>query len=211
MISETAPPAGASFKIMASDLPMPVLDLSSNGFIVCLAPAGRSHVVDTGDGTRPRAPRSSEHLAWAATPGRKCPYCLTPDPEGSEEHILSSAAGNWFWVIPPNGVCSACNHGVLSTLDTELLRHPFVALLRTLMDVKGRKGQSPAVGASNMRIRRDEDGALHFETNHERHAHRQDDKVRASPMWDNFGPPQRRKTARSLLNRARCAVAGTRP
>lgn len=124
---------------------------------------------------------------------------MTRDPKGSEEHVLSIAFGNWFWVIPPNGVCASCNHGVLAALDQRLLTHPLLALVRTLVDVKGRKGQDPSVGASNMRIGRGEDGALHVATNHPRHVKQTDNEFHAAVKWTNFGPVQRRVTARALL------------
>jgi hypothetical protein len=109
------------------------------------------------------------------------------------------ALGNWFWVIPPNVVCGTCNHGILSVLDTKLKDHPFVSLIRTLADVSGRAGQPPSAGASNMRLRRDEQGNLHIETNHLRHVSKGEEVVSASPQWTNFGPRQRRDTARALL------------
>lgn len=184
---------------MGNSEPLPVIDVSAHGLIACIAMAARSHLIDSSGSDRPRAPQSAQHLAWAAKPRRACPYCTTVDPEGSEEHVLSVAFGNWFWVIPPNGVCSTCNHQVLSVLDTNLLKHPLMALIRTLIDVKGRKGQQPSVGASNMRIRRDANGVLHVETNHQRHVDQGADEIRATVKWDNFGPVQRRVTARALL------------
>lgn len=183
----------------ASTGPFPVLDLSAHGMLACLAAAGRSHVGDYAPADRPRAPRAPEHLRWAAAPDRLCPYCLAPEPLGGEEHALSVALGNWFWVLPPNAVCGRCNSGVLSRLDTELQNQPLIALTRTLSGITGRKGQPPSVGASNVTMRRDADGTLKIATNHERHVRRSAETVNATAQWVNVGPPQRRVTARALL------------
>ncbi len=182
---------------MRSAGPLPVLDLSSHGMIACVGMAARQHVVAAEE--RPRAPRSSEHLAWAAERDRVCLYCSSPAPCGGEEHVLSVALGNWFWVIPPDVVCRTCNNEVLSVLDTELGKHPFIALMRTLHGVQGRKGQPPEVRASNVGLTRDRDGTLHVATNHERHVHQSEDELRTVLSWQNVGPAQRRVFARALL------------
>jgi hypothetical protein len=126
-------------------------------------------------------------------------YCPKIEPTSGEEHVLSIALGNWFWVIPPNVVCARCNNGVLSTLDTRLQTHPLVATVRTLAGIAGRDGQPATAGASNMRLKRNERNALHVEADHERYVSRDHDTVLMTPKWVNFGPPQRRATARALL------------
>jgi hypothetical protein len=179
--------------------PFPVMDLSGASFVVALAAAGRSHVGDYAPDERPRLPFRAEHLAWARIPGRTCLYCSQIDPVGGEEHVLSVALGNWFWVIPPDVVCARCNNEVLSRLDMKLQQHPFIALIRVLSGVAGREGQPPRVGASNMVLRRDENGELNIETNHRRHVDEDEESVSATVRWSNFGPRQRREIARALL------------
>ena len=179
--------------------PFPVFDLSSDVAVVVMACAGRSHVGDFASHERPRPYFSAKQLAWASDPERVCPYCGSAEPLGGEEHVLSVTLGNWFWVIPPNVVCGRCNNGVLSMLDTKLQQHPFIQLLRTLNKIPGRSGQPPAMGASNLSMRRDEAGALHIETNHPRHVKQDAETVTSTAKWVNFGPPQRRLTARGLL------------
>ncbi len=169
--------------------PFPVLNLSGGSFVVALAAAGRGHVGDYAPDERPRLPFSPEHLAWARIPGRVCPYCSQIDPVGGEEHVLSVALGNWFWVIRPNVVCARCNNEVLSGLDTKLQQHPFIALIRVLSGVAGREGQPPRVGATNMVLRRDHDGELHIETNHRRHVDESEESVSATVRWTNFDRP----------------------
>src|SRR5204863_6329328 len=122
-----------------------------------------SHVGAYAPDARPRPAASAQLQAWAADPDRRCPYCGDPEPEGGEEHVLSAALGNWFWVLPPNVVCARCNNQVLSRLDSVLLRHPLVAVIRVLAGITGRHGQPAHVGASNMRLRRDDEGGLHIE------------------------------------------------
>ncbi len=100
-------------------------------------------------------PFSAQHLTWAGIQDA-CLYCSEPEPKGGEEHVLSVALGNWFWVIPPGVVCGQCNNGMLSALDTRLQTHPLIALVRTLAGIGGRRGQPPAVGASNLQMKRDE-------------------------------------------------------
>jgi hypothetical protein len=65
--------------------------------------------------------------------------------------------GNWFWALSQDAVCARCNNEVLSRLDTALLRHPFISLIRVLADIPGRVGQPPVANASNMRLSRTED------------------------------------------------------
>jgi hypothetical protein len=188
--------------VMSAEQPPPVMDLSANGFVVCLAAAGRSHIGDYAPHERPRPSFPAERLTWAAAAGRACLYCPEIEPSGGEEHVLSLALGNWFWVIPPNVVCDRCNNEVLSVLDTKLQAHPLIAMVRTLAGIAGRHGQPAVAGASNMRLRRDEQGMLHIEADHERHANRREDTITMTPRWENFGPRQRRVTARALLKLA---------
>ena len=187
---------------MSAQRPFPVMDLSAGGRLVCLAAAGRSHVGDYAPDARPKPTFSAQHLAWAAARGRTCLYCPANEPTGGEEHVLGVALGNWFWVIPPNVVCGRCNNEVLSVLDTKLQAHPLIAMIRTLAGVTGRKGQPALAGASNMCLRRDEAGALRIEASHKRHVARGEETITMTPKWDNFGPPQRRVTARALLKLA---------
>lgn len=184
---------------MAPQRPLPVVDVSSHGFIACLATAGRSHVGNYQPHERPRTRGDAQHRALAAEPGRRCLYCGARDPVGGEEHVLSVALGNWFWVLPPNVVCSRCNSGVLSTLDTALLRHPLIASVRALADIRGRAGQPATAAASNMRFARDRDGTLNVEVDHARYVVRDGDRVTLNAKWANHGPRQRRDTARALL------------
>lgn len=181
---------------------MPVLDLSAHGFVTCMAAAGRSHVGSYAPPARPRPAVSAQLQGWASDPDRRCPYCGDREPEGGAEHVLSVALGNWFWVLPPNVVCAACNNQVLSRLDSVLLRHPLIAVTRVLVGITGRHGQLPRVGASNMRVRRNDDGSLHIEADTRRDVSRDEDTVTIRPSWQNFGPPQRRLTARALLKLA---------
>jgi hypothetical protein len=186
---------------MAVERPWPILDLPNDAFITCLGMAAVQHAVagSAGQEPRPRARFDDRHLRWARASGRVCPYCLGPEPAGGEEHVLSVALGNWFWVIPPGVVCDRCNNTVLSVLDTRLQQHPLIAMLRVLAGVAGRRGQPPVAGASNLRLRRDETGKLHIEADSQRHVTQGSETVELTPNWQNFGPPQRRTTARALL------------
>jgi hypothetical protein len=131
----------------------------NRGSSLDLAPSGVSPDVSS----RPRSIYGSEHRQWAALHGRRCLYCGAPDPEGSEEHVLGVSLGNWWWVIPPDVVCHECNHGPLAELDERLGAHPFIALTRTLTNIRGREGQPPAVRASNLKMHRTADGDLRVE------------------------------------------------
>jgi len=179
--------------------PLPIMDLSSNGFMVVSASAGREHIGYYAPEERLRLRPTPQQLAWASRAGRSCLYCCSPDPVGGEEHVLSVALGNWFWVLPPNVVCGRCNHGVLSVLDTKLQQDPLVSMVRVLADVRGRTGQPARAGASNVRLARGDDGRLKIETNHERHVLQRDDEIAIRTQWSNWGPRQRRNTARALL------------
>lgn len=177
---------------------MPVLDLTNDRFIVAAGFAARQHV-SPDVMSRPRSTFGPEHRRWAALAGRTCLYCGAPEPVGSEEHVLGAALGNWWWVIPPDVVCHSCNHGRLADLDQKLAGHPFIALTRTLTNVPGRSGQPPSVRASNLKMHRTDDGDLQVETNHRRHAAIDEDLFTAKAKWSNFGPAQRKETARALM------------
>jgi hypothetical protein len=182
--------------------PRPVLDLSSNGFVACLAAAGLGHVGNYSPEDRPRIRPERKHLAWAACEGAQCLYCRAAGPSGGEEHILSVALGNWFWTLPPNVACERCNNGVLSMLDTALQKHPLIASVWTLANVRGRSGQAPQVGASNMRLARDASGSLRVEADRARDVTQGADELILRPTWVNQGPRQKRDTARALLKSA---------
>jgi hypothetical protein len=129
-------------------------------------------------------------------------YCRAAGPSGGEEHILSVALGNWFWTLPPNVACERCNNGVLSMLDTALQKHPLIASVWTLANVRGRSGQAPQVGASNMRLARDASGSLRVEADRARDVTQGADELILRPTWVNQGPRQKRDTARALLKSA---------
>lgn len=172
--------------------------MSNKLAVTVLGAAARQHVAQDAE-SRPRSAYGAEHREWAARPGRLCLYCGAPDPEGSEEHVLGVSLGNWWWVIPPDVVCHACNHGRLSGLDEKLGRHPFIALTRTLTNIPGRADQRPEVGASNMRMWRDQDGELQLSQNGVGHARFDGDEVTATVKWTNIGPAQRKETAAALM------------
>jgi hypothetical protein len=178
---------------------MPVLDLSTERFVVASAMAARQRVSRPDVSSRPRSMHRPKYRQWAAMYERRCLYCGTLDPEGSEEHVLGVSLGNWWWVIRPDVVCHECNHGPLAKLDERLGAHPFIALTRTLTNIPGRKGQPPAVRASNLTMHRTADGDLRVETNHSRHAAIDDDLLTAHVTWTNIGPAQRKVTARALM------------
>lgn len=178
--------------------PLPVFDASHHGMIVAIAAATRAHVGHYTSETRPRLRFTDEHFAWAAAQQR-CLYCGESGPKGPEEHILSVGLGNCFWGLPPDVVCSGCNHGVAARLDQKLQDHPFVALVRTMTNVVGRRGQLASVGASNLKIERESATSLRVTTNHERHASKTKESFDAILNWQNHGPRQRRVTARALL------------
>jgi hypothetical protein len=178
--------------------PIPVLDHSNQRFVVATAMAARQHISPDAR-SRPRSIYGPEHRQWAALPERRCLYCGTSGPAGSEEHVLGVSLGNWWWVIPPDVVCHECNHGPLAKLDERLGAHPFIALTRTLTNIPGRKGQPPAVKASNLTMHRTADGDLRVETNHPRHAAIDDDLLTAQVKWNNVGPSQRKVTACALM------------
>jgi hypothetical protein len=178
--------------------PMPVLDHSNERFVVATAMAARQHL-SPDVSSRPRSMYGPEHRQWAALPERCCLYCGISSPAGSEEHVLGVSLGNWWWVIPPDVVCHECNHGPLAELDERLGAHPFIALTRTLTNIPGRKGQPPAVKASNLTMHRTAHGDFQVETNHPRHAAIDDDLLTAQVKWTNIGPAQRKVTARALV------------
>lgn len=178
--------------------PTPVLDLSGERFVVATGMADRQHVSPDVN-SRPRSIYGPEHRQWAALPERRCLYCGTLNPDGSEEHVLGVSLGNWWRVIPPDVVCHECNHGPLAELDERLGAHPFIALTRTLTNIPGRKGQPPAVKASNLKMHRTAKGDLRVETNHPRHAAVDEDQLTAQVKWANVGPSQRKVTARALM------------
>ncbi len=61
----------------------------------------------------------------------KCIYCLTEEGSfTSEEHIFPESLGNDKIILPPGQVCDACNNGILSLLDRELVEHDIIAYLR---------------------------------------------------------------------------------
>jgi hypothetical protein len=195
---QQAPISSLNWAVMPQAPPMPILDLSNDRFIVAVGLAARQHV-SADVISRPRSTFGPEHRRWAAVAGRKCLYCGTPDPVGSEEHVLGVSLGNWWWVIPPDVVCHSCNHGRLADLDQKLGHHPFIALTRTLTNVPGRSGQPPSVRASNLQIHRTNKGDLQVETNHPRHAAIDGDLVTSNAKWTNIGPAHRKETACALM------------
>jgi hypothetical protein len=178
--------------------PLPIIPLNANGWLACIATAGRSHVGDRG-APHPRPPIEPQHRRWAARGDRACLFCGVPEPTGGEEHVLSSALGNWFWVLPSNVVCAGCNHGVLSRLDSALQAHPFISMMRVLNNIPGRSGQPPEMRASNVRMSRDTDGRLRIDTNNERHILKVGNELKIQPRWVNQTPRHHRDTARALL------------
>lgn len=182
--------------------PFPPLDLTQAGIVCVIAAAGRSHVGNYAPKDRPRPRFTAQHLQWASDAERGCLYCGTLAPKAGEEHVLSVALGNWFWVIPPNVVCDSCNNEILSALDAKLQAHPFISLVRTAAGISGRLGQPPKVNATNLKLSRGADGDLLLEPSHPRHVSRTAEETRFTAKWTNFGPPQRRAVARSLLKTA---------
>jgi hypothetical protein len=113
--------------------------------------------------------------------------------------MVSVGLGNYFWGMPPNVVCADCNHGVAAVLDQGLQEHPFIALIRTMTNITGRKGQFASVGASNLKISREGPNSLNVTTNNEKHVTKTEEVFAATLNWQNFGPRQRRLNARALL------------
>lgn len=183
---------------MSENVPRPVLDASHSGLILAIAGATRAQVGEYTPQARPRLRFTAEHREWAEAQDT-CLYCGEPDPTGPEEHIVSVGLGNYFWGMPPNVVCAACNHGVAAVLDQRLQEHPFIALIRTMTNITGRKGQLPSVGASNLTISRDGPSSLNVRTNNENHVNKTEELFEATLNWQNFGPRQRRLNARALL------------
>lgn len=176
--------------------PLPVIDLSGHGMVACVAMANLQQV----EHARARAADHPGPRRPPAAPGDPhCMFCRTQNPSGSEEHILSRALGNHFWVLLPGVVCSKCNNEVLSRLDTALGKHPFIALQRVMARISGRNGQPPSVGASNVNMRRDESGALRVITHHKRHARQDGDLLQVELNWLNFGPKHHRAASLALL------------
>src|SRR4051794_25015412 len=152
---------------MQNTAPLPAMDLSSNGFVVALAAAGRSHVDAAAASDRAWRPVHRRGSREQVGGDAYCLFCRAPEPVGSEEHILAVTLGNHFWVLPPNVVCGDCNHGPLARLDFALQQHPFISMIRTVGGVGGRAGRSPSFGAANMRVRRGPD-VLSIEADHPR-------------------------------------------
>lgn len=170
------------------------LDLSNNGFVACVGMVSRAEIANALRRGRGSSSRRSE-----LTADRRCLFCRSEHPVGGEEHVLSVALGNHFWVLPPNVVCASCNNGPLSRLDTALQEHPFIAMLRVLSSIPGRSGQPPTVGASNLRMARSDDGRLVIETDSFRHARDDGGDVQVRPSRQHFGPRHYDRTGRALL------------
>ena len=85
----------------------------------------------------------------------KCIYCLsTTEDFMSEEHIFPESLGNDELVLPKGYVCDKCNNGVLSQLDTALIKFEPVAFLQVHLVPHTKNGSLPKANFQNMTMER---------------------------------------------------------
>jgi len=72
----------------------------------------------------------------------------------SEEHIFPESLGNDELVLPKGYVCDKCNNGVLSQLDTALIKFEPVAFLQVHLVPHTKNGSLPKANFQNMTMER---------------------------------------------------------
>jgi hypothetical protein len=83
----------------------------------------------------------------------KCIYCLGSDNTfQSEEHIFPEGLGNDEAVLPKGYVCDNCNNGILSNLDSYLLKFEPIALLQVQYVPYTKSGKLPKANFQNMTV-----------------------------------------------------------
>ena len=85
----------------------------------------------------------------------KCIYCL--EIKGnfkSEEHIFPESLGNDEIVLPKGYVCDKCNNGILSQLDTVLLKFEPIAFLQIQFVPFTKDGSLPKASFQNITMER---------------------------------------------------------
>jgi hypothetical protein len=83
----------------------------------------------------------------------KCIYCLSSDNTfQSEEHIFPEGLGNDDAVLPKGYVCDKCNNGILSSLDSYLLKFEPIALLQVQYVPYTKSGKLPKANFQNMTV-----------------------------------------------------------
>lgn len=93
----------------------------------------------------------------------KCIYCLgTKGNFTSEEHIFPEALGNDELVLPKGYVCDRCNNGILSQLDTALIRFEPISFLQTQLVPFTKDGSLPKANFQNMTMERTSPNHIHI-------------------------------------------------
>lgn len=89
---------------------------------------------------------------------RHCLYCLGDGPSTNEEHVIPAAFGiaqTKRWIIPPGGVCNACNRWLGSQVDAPFIHRFDLTLARALGGVAGRGGRVRVINGRDATARLD--------------------------------------------------------
>jgi hypothetical protein len=89
------------------------------------------------------------------TTENRCIYCL--DTKGtftSEEHVIAESLGNDDLVLPKGFVCDVCNNGVLSILDSALLKFEPIAWAQVMYVPHTKAGKFPKASFTNFNLER---------------------------------------------------------
>jgi len=85
----------------------------------------------------------------------KCIYCLSTTKNfKSEEHVFPESLGNDDLVLPKGYVCDKCNNGVLSQLDSALMKFEPIAFLQVQFVRHTKDGSFPKANFQNMTMER---------------------------------------------------------
>ncbi|MBI2471035.1 MAG: hypothetical protein HYV59_07310 [Planctomycetes bacterium] len=94
----------------------------------------------------------------------QCIYCLTTNGNfSSEEHVYPESLGNTEIILPAGLVCDNCNNGILSYLDSCLVEHDILALLRVLyLPYNTKSGKFPKARYQNMAVEKTHPRKINF-------------------------------------------------
>lgn len=99
-------------------------------------------------------PAPDEQASQADGIRRGCLVCRQSDGGfTSREHIVPEGLGNTDHILPSGVVCDRCNHGVLSRIDSALMRFLPIDFMRTCAGVPSKRGALPATTFDNGTIR----------------------------------------------------------
>lgn len=102
----------------------------------------------------------------------RCIYCLSPEgPFQTEDHPIPETMGNYDMVLPKGMVCDACNHDLLSKLDSALIDSGSpLASLRILFVPYTKKGKFLETRFQNIHIARTGPKNIHLSIQHKKGA-----------------------------------------